>query len=74
MAKYAVEFDKSFDDLISNLVRSETNPAKNKSDTIARAVALYSYLHKELENNPNAAVALLDKTTQQVLLIIDPLP
>ena len=77
MTKYVVNFGEDFDRMLGDLSRPE-NPASNKSDAIRRAVALYSYLHKQVDATPGAKVAIVtldgNQQVSKLHLVIDPLP
>ena len=61
-----------FDQKLTTMVDSGSNPAKTKSEVISRAVALYDYLHKQVER-PGFKVAIID-SNGTVVQVIDPLP
>jgi len=71
--KYEMTVDKNFSKLLSEIRDSKKNPANNDSEIIRRAVALYKYLHDQLEKEEGGKVAILDKNNTPKI-IIDPLP
>ena len=71
--KYEMTLDKNFNKLLSEIRNSNKNPANSDSEIIRRAVALYKYLHDQLEKEQDGKVAILDKNNTPKI-IVDPLP
>jgi hypothetical protein len=79
MPKYVVDFDNEFDNMLNTASQTKQTPAKSKSDVIRRAVALYTFLHEQIDMTEGAKVAIvtLDATKNKVddlVMVIDPLP
>lgn len=68
MPRYTIDFDKDFDNTLSELV--ETTDATTKADVIRRAVASYSYLKKQQRSNKDAKIVITDddKLKKEVVL------
>ncbi len=71
MADYKMTFSSNFDQELNSL--KEFSPARDNSDVIRRAVALYKYLHQQVALNPEHKVAIIGKDNK-VLQVIYPLP
>ena len=74
MENYKLEFDKAFNVELEGIAKSKTlaPEANNISDVVRRAVALYKYLHTEVDSK-NLRVALLDKNNK-IVQVIEKLP
>jgi hypothetical protein len=58
MPRYTIDFDKDFDNTLSELVKS--TDATTKADVIRRAVASYSFLKKQQQSNKDAKIVITD--------------
>jgi hypothetical protein len=80
MPKYVVDFDNDFDRMLKTASQTNQTPAENKSDVIRRAVALYTFLHKQLEMAEGAKVAIVtldpndSSKVTDLITVIDKLP
>ena len=73
MEKYKMTLSKDFNNLFNRLESSSQIYAKDRSDVIRRAVALYSYLHEQVAAEEGCKVAIIDKENNPKI-VIDPLP
>ena len=56
MPRYTIDFDDAFDKTLSELVKN--TGASTKADVIRRAVASYSYLKNEQQQDQNNRVSI----------------
>jgi hypothetical protein len=68
MPRYTIDFDKDFDNRLSELL--QTTDATTKADVIRRAVASYSYLKKEQRANKGAKILITGdgQTNKEIVL------
>jgi hypothetical protein len=68
MPRYTIDFDKDFDKTLSDLVAS--TDATTKADVIRRAVASYSFLKKQQQENKDAKIVVTDddKLRKEIVL------
>lgn len=76
MPTYKLSVDSHFDEMLDSTVKSSTVApnVKSKEQVIHNAVALYVFLHNEVEGEGSGRkVAIIDENSQ-IVKIIDPLP
>ena len=73
MPEYTMKVPKQFQQFMSSTIDSNANPAENSADLMTRALALYTYLHENVDVNPDFKVAIVDGAGQ-IIMIIDDLP
>jgi hypothetical protein len=68
MPRYTIDFGKDFEKTLSDLV--ETTDATTKADVIRRAVASYSFLKKQQQENKDAKIVITDdhKLRKEIVL------
>ena len=68
------KFDPAFDQAVDAIARDAVlaPEARSKPDVIRRAVALYKYLHLQIDGQETRRVAIVDGDT--IVTRIDPLP
>lgn len=77
MPEYKVKFDAQFDKVLRETAKSDTKApqANTKEEVIQRAVALYVYLHNQIDNtNLKVAIVDPDATPPKIHTIITSLP
>lgn len=75
MPAYQLNTDNRFAEMLKSVADSNTMApnANSEGEVIRRAVALYSFLHQQIDNQQGLRVAIIDKNSK-VVTIIDPLP
>ena len=68
MARYTIDFDDNFDKTLTDLTKS--TDATTKADVIRRAVASYSYLKKQ--ENDQGKVSITDKDGKVIKDVVLP--
>ena len=66
--RYTIDFDKKFDQTLSELL--ESTDATTKADVIRRAVASYSYLKKQQRENKDAKIVITDDKNMQKEVVL----
>ena len=74
MPEYKIQFDENFDNLLRQTAQDDriAPKANSRGDVIERAVALYIYLHKQVDAVSGNEVAIVNNGV--IKKIIKPLP
>ncbi len=70
MPRYTIDFDDDFDKTLTDLVKNTS--AGTKAEVIRRAVASYSYLKKQQQQNEDVKVSITDKDNHVIKEIVLP--
>jgi hypothetical protein len=76
MPSYRLNIDEDYAKMLDNAAKSEkiAPGARNKTQLLRRAVALYLFLHEQVDTaKQRRRVAIIDEDSK-VVTVIDPLP